>query len=171
MKLLFSLDKKNYDESWPKYERPSVRGVIIRGDKVAMVHSLKYDYYKFPGGGIDPSESHMDCLIREVKEESGLTVIPETVKEFGNVVRAEAGKGEEIFYQENFYYLCHVEATTTLQDLDDYEAEENFTLEWITPDVAISANRKPDHGPKSNIMIEREAKVLEILIEEGYFQP
>ncbi|MBE7056645.1 MAG: NUDIX domain-containing protein [Ruminococcaceae bacterium] len=169
MRLLFLLNKKNYNENWPKFVRPSVRGVIIRDGKVAMVHSLKYDYYKFPGGGIDPSESHIDCLIREVKEESGLTVIPSSVREFGNVIRAEAGKGEEIFYQENFYYLCCVEDMVETQNLDDYEAEEHFTLEWITPEVAISANRKPDHGPKSNIMIEREAKVLEILIEEGYF--
>ena len=168
MRLLFSLDKKNYNESWPKYERPSVRGVIISDGKVAMVHSLKYDYYKFPGGGIDQGESHLSGLIREVKEESGLIVIPHSVKELGNVIRAEAGKGEEIFYQENFYYLCHVEDTTELQDLDDYEADEHFTLEWIEPEVAINTNRKPDHGPKSNIMIEREAKVLEILIEEGY---
>lgn len=28
-----------------------------------MVHSMKYDYYEFPGGGIEKGESMIDCLI------------------------------------------------------------------------------------------------------------
>lgn len=169
MRELFSLDMKNYDINGPKFVRPSVRGIIIHNGKIAMVHSLKYDYYKFPGGGLESGESNHEALIREVKEESGLTVVPESVKEYGLVRRIEAGKENEIFYQENLYYLCETKNETKEQDLDDYEAEENFTLEWVAPEDAIAANRKTDHGPKSPIMIEREAKVLEILIEEGYF--
>lgn len=169
MRELFNLDMKNYDINGPKFVRPSVRGIIIHNGKIAMVHSLKYDYYKFPGGGLESGESNHEALIREVKEESGLTVIPESVKEYGLVRRIEAGRKNEIFYQENLYYLCETEDYTVEQELDDYEADENFTLEWVSPEEAIAANRKPDHGPKSPIMIEREAKVLEILIEEGYF--
>ena len=55
------------------------------------------------------------------------------------------------------------------QHLDDYEAEEHFTLEFVAPGAAIQTNRLPDHGPKDQNMLEREAKVLEILIREGYF--
>ena len=56
MKLLFTLDGKNYDESIEIVYRPSARGIVIRGGKVAMIHSKKYDYYKFPGGGIEECE-------------------------------------------------------------------------------------------------------------------
>lgn len=52
MRTLFEMDKKNYDSSGKVFYRPSVRSIIIRGGRVAMVHSLMYDYYKFPGGGI-----------------------------------------------------------------------------------------------------------------------
>ena len=52
---------------------------------------------------------------------------------------------------------------------DDYEDYEKFTLELVDPMVAINANRNSDHGPKKKEMVEREAKVLEMLIEEGYF--
>ena len=55
------------------------------------------------------------------------------------------------------------------QVLDDYEADERFTLEYVKPEKAIDANRNRDHGPKSRQMIEREARVLELLMEEGYF--
>ncbi len=51
MRLLFNLDKKDYREGGSVGVRPSVRGIIVRGGKIAMVRSKKYDYYKFPGGG------------------------------------------------------------------------------------------------------------------------
>lgn len=39
---------------------PSVRAIIIKNDKVSMIHSMKYDYYEFPGGGIEKGESTID---------------------------------------------------------------------------------------------------------------
>lgn len=169
MRNLFTLDKKDYDPNGTKLIRPSVRGIIINGNKIAMVHSLKYDYYKFPGGGINENENLLETLLREVREESGLTVIPSSVKEYGQVRRIEKSENLGIFIQDNYYYLCDVEEFVNSQNLDDYEAFEKFTLEYVTPQEAIKANRKPEHGPKSQMMIEREALVLELLIKEGYF--
>ena len=169
MRLLFSLDTKDYNPNGTALIRPSVRGIIIRGGKIAMVHSLKYDYYKFPGGGMEEGEDHLATLLREVHEESGLLVLPETVEEYGMVHRAQKGKGTDMFIQDNFYYLCRVQEQAVEQDLDDYEAQERFTLEMMEPQKAIEANRRPDHGPKDPLMIEREARVLELLIQEGYF--
>lgn len=48
MRTLFTLDAKNYDPAAPLHVRPSVRGIIIRDGKILMVHSRKFDYYKFP---------------------------------------------------------------------------------------------------------------------------
>ena len=118
MRTLFEMDKKNYDSSGKVFYRPSVRSIIIRGGRVAMVHSLMYDYYKFPGGGI----------------ESGETRHPEP----------------------------------GAQKLDDYEARERFTLEFVEAEHAIDVNRNRAHGPKNQTMLEREARVLEMLREEGY---
>lgn len=106
MRLLFEMDKKDYDPNGRAFVRHSVRSIILRDGKVAMVHSLKYDYYKFPGGGMEPGESQTQTLIRETREESGLTVIPESIREFGYVHRVqksdEAGEYER-FVQDNYY--------------------------------------------------------------------
>lgn len=169
MRLLFELDKKDYDIHGKAFVRPSVRGIIIQDGKIAMVHSLKYNYYKFPGGGIENNESQIETLIREVQEEAGLVVIPETIKEYGLVHRIQKGKIEPVYIQDNFYYLCQTEPTIISQHLDDYEADERFTLEFVEPQTAIEANREKDHGPKDPIMLEREAKVLECLIRDGFF--
>ena len=171
MKLLFEIDKKNYDNDGKAFIRPSARAIIIKDNKIYMVHSLVYDYYKFPGGGIEKNESNIDALIRETKEEAGLVVIKDSIKEYGYVHRIQKAKdpGYSMFIQDNFYYLCDVEDRKINQNLDDYEDFEKFTLELVDPKIAINANRNSNHGPKNLDMIEREAKVLELLIKDGYF--
>ena len=175
MRLLFTLDKKDYDDSMPRFNRPSVRGIIIRNGKVAMVHSLKYDYYKFPGGGIERGEDHRTTLCREVAEEAGLQVIPDSIREYGMVHRIQKGDHNDVFVQDNFYYLCDVEKDARSQNLDEYEAEENFVFEWIFPEQAIrinriSAGKEPAGYSTFALMLEREARVLELLMDENFFQ-
>ena len=172
MRTLFDLDQKNYDKCTHTYVRNSARSIIIRNGLIAMVHSLKYDYYKFPGGGIEKGESETDALKRETLEEAGLIIKPETIKEYGIVHRKQKSEDDETecFVQDNFYFICEAEDGVSSQNLDDYESKERFTFEFVKPEVAIETNRKSDHGPKDQIMIEREAKVLELLIKEGYFK-
>lgn len=169
MKRLFVMDKKDYDPDLPRFTRPSVRAVIIKNGKIAMVHSLKYDYYKFPGGGLESGESHLEAMVREVKEETGLAVKTDLVREFGSVLRIQksAHAENEIFEQENFYYFCETEASAESQKLDAYEAEEGFTLEYIDPRTAAEVNRTHEHGGYDPALIEREARVLELLTECG----
>lgn len=108
MRTLFEMDKKNYDSSGKVFYRPSVRSIIIRGGRVAMVHSLMYDYYKFPGGGIESGETRHQALIRETAEESGLCVVPDSIQEYGCVRRIEKSDkpGISVFVQNNFYYFA-----------------------------------------------------------------
>ena len=171
MRELFTIDKKNYIENGIVGRRPSVRGIVIKGGKIAMMHSLKYDYYKLPGGGIEEGASYEAPLVREVREESGLVVKKDSIKEFGYVRRIEKGKIEDIFIQENFYYLCDVEDVKVEQELDDYEEEKIFTLEFVTPEHAIYVNENADNGDKNEQqtfsgMILRENKVFKIVRKE-----
>ncbi len=170
MRILFEIDYKNYDVNGTVGKRPSARGIIIKDDKLAMVYSRKYDYYKFPGGGIEANETNEEALIREVKEEVGLEVIPESIQEYGLAIRKEKGKVEDIFIQENYYYLCKITDKILEQDLDDYEDEEGFILKWVDATTAIDANLNHDHkeknSPRNIHMFEREAKVLGTLIAE-----
>ena len=122
MRLLFEMDAKDYDPDGKVFSRPSARGIIIRDGKIAMVHSLKYDYYKFPGGGIEKGESPEQTLQREVAEEAGLQVIPQSIREYGLVHRVQKGEKGDVFVQDNYYFLCDAEAEIHLQHLDDYES-------------------------------------------------
>ena len=165
MRRLFEMDKKDYSECTRTLVRNSARSILIRDGKVAMVHSLKYDYYKFPGGGIRNGEDPVEALIRETREEAGLIVIPETVREYGCVHRIQKSDQDdtECFVQNNFYYLCEAENELTSQELDDYEAEESFRLEYTDAETAIAKNRDVKDTPYNRLMFEREARVLELL--------
>ncbi len=169
MRLLFEIDLHDYEQCTHSFVRNSARSIIARDHKAAMIHSLKYNYYKFPGGGIESGESNVDAMIRETREEAGLVVIPESVREFGYVHRIQRSKSDptECFVQDNYYYLCDVLENTVSQDLDDYESEEIFVLEFVDPQTAIRTNRAVAESPYSRVMFEREAKVLEMLIAEG----
>ena len=169
MRLLFEMDKKDYAGCTHTYVRNSARSIIIAGGKIAMVHSLKYDYYKFPGGGIEQGESPVEAMIRETHEEAGLVVKPETVKEYGCVHRIQRSNSDETecFVQDNFYYLCDAEKKIAAQKLDGYESEERYTLEFVASETAIEKNRSVGQTPYAQEMFEREAMVLELLAAEG----
>ena len=168
MRLLFEMNKKDYDQCTHTFTRNSARSIIIRDGKVAMIHSLKYDYYKFPGGGIENGENPVEAMIRETREEAGLVVVPESVKEYGCVHRIQRSDKDatECFVQDNYYYLCKAMDKLTSQQLDDYEAQEIYILEYVEPLVAISKNRNVKGSPYNQLMFEREARVLETLIAD-----
>ncbi len=169
MRLLFNMVKKDYADCTRLFSRDSARSIVIRDGKIAMIHSQKYHYYKFPGGGIEEGEDPIGAMIRETREEAGLIVIPETVREYGYVHRIQKSDYDpaECFIQENYYYLCDALEELSSQNLDDYEAEESCRLAFVAPETAIKANRSAEESPHKPMMLEREARVLEMLISEG----
>ena len=177
MRELFDLIDPDLDLNGTRFVRPSVRGIIIKDNRIAAVHSMMYDYYKFPGGGKDQGEDDISTLIREVKEEAGRDVIVSSVREYGRVYRLEKGAVADIFEQENLYYLCNSSNTSGEQDLDDYEFQENFTLEWITPDEFYSVNMRfvnSVDGSDDLALISkraeavRDGRVAKMLADEGF---
>ena len=168
VKQLFEMDLHDYAGCTKVFSRPSARGIIVRDGKIALVYSRKEQYYKFPGGGIHGGEDRKAALVREVKEEVGMTVIPESIAQFGSVMRRQKSNMEPdtVFEQENFYYVCRVEETVAEQNLDDYEREAEFTLQWAGIDQAIRVNDAYfSENEFDTLMIKREMRVLQIIRE------
>lgn len=171
MRLLFEIDKKDYLPGGETFIRPSARAIIINDGKIAMIFSMKNGYYKLPGGGIKPDENAVTAMIREVREETGLTVISDSVREYGYVHRIQKGKHEPIFIQDNYYYICNVEKSIAPQELTDNEIQENFILRYVEPTEAIRVNKnKSCQCEEIDCMIQREVGVLEMLNKEGFFK-
>ncbi|MBR5027056.1 NUDIX domain-containing protein [Candidatus Saccharibacteria bacterium] len=171
MRQLFTIDLKDYNPDAKKFYRPSVRGIIFDDEgKIAMIYSRKYHFYKFPGGGIEGDETHLETLAREIKEETGMTLIPESAKEFGEVLKIQKGdeSGKDtIHIQQNYYYTCEVEDEIGDQNLDDGEKSLEFVLKFVPVEEAIAANSAfENENTFMKQMAERERRVLEIIRDE-----
>lgn len=115
----------------------------------------------------------MDALIRETKEETGLQIRIDSIKEYDGYVhriqRDDTG-ATNYFLQDNYYYLCDVLDEMSIQSLDDYEEDEGFILEYVAFDKAIAVNRNHFHENTDQIMLERDTRGLEMLSDEGFFK-
>ncbi len=84
--------------------RPSAYGVIIKDGKVLL--NQAWDGYDFPGGGIEKGETIHDGLLREVKEETGLTVKVGPLLYAGEDFFIANFKAETYFHALIYYFLC-----------------------------------------------------------------
>lgn len=167
MKLIRLFDDKNYSPDLPVFHRDAARAVILRDGKLAMVHSQEDGYYKFPGGGVEAGESLIDTVIRETAEETGLRIIPKSIRELGYITERRHGiYGEEIFEMNSYFFFADVEDGVVGQKLDGYEAELGYELEWVEPEKACEVNmRLNKNGYRSKFLL-REAEVLQTIIEK-----
>lgn len=144
--------------------REAVRGIIARGDTLLLLYSIKLGDYKFPGGGVQPGETHRQALLREIREETGadMTGIEQP---FGKVIEYDVPKerGYDVFRMTSYYYWCQVEPTFSEQRLDDYEKDLGFQPTWVEIGEALRVNQALLRaGPRSTYQwLARETFVLE----------
>lgn len=122
--------------------REAVRAVIMRKNKILMVHSINEDY-KFPGGGMKKGESKIEALVREVEEETGY-ICTKIIKKLGIVTEVSKDKyvNGRVFKMISYYYIAEVSDEKKEQKLDDYEKKLGFTPVWVDLLEAIRNNER-----------------------------
>lgn len=143
MKVLFALDKKDYTEDMPVVERYAVRAIIKQNGKYAMQKSSLGEY-KIPGGGVEAGESYEQALLREVREETGLLVKTETIKEIGEVLEIKEDKKNKghKYVAHSLYYECEVAPEMVTTEMTESELSKGYQLEWAELQHIIVENMK-----------------------------
>lgn len=145
MDILFTLDEKNYSDSWPVYEKWAVRAIICRNGKYAMQRS-KTGGYKIPGGTVEPGETLAEALVREVLEETGLVLVPSSIKEIGEVteLREDLHKKGQKYICHSFFYCCEVEENVKETNMTEKEQKQGYRLEWAPLEDILETNRRQE---------------------------
>ncbi len=109
--------------------RPAAYGIIIQEGKILMVP--QWDGYDLPGGGIDIEELGEKAVVREVKEETGLDVIVDTLIATRESFFTFRKKGKHT-HSIAFYYTAHVVGGELSEEgFVGGEKEYMHLAEWI----------------------------------------
>ena len=87
-------------------------------------------------------EELSDTLIREVREETGFQVLPDSMRDYFLVHERRKGEPEDLLEMDSWYYFCQVEEGQHERNLDDYEKEYDYQVSWMTLPEIIQKNEK-----------------------------
>lgn len=165
MKTLFDLDAKNYDDSMEEICRTAVRGVIFLNGKLLMIES-ELGELKLPGGGIDGEEDDNEALCREVKEETGYSVLRSSIVPFGKIEEKRLSYDEpKIWHQRNRLYFCDVDQEKGECSYTENEKKYGFHQVLYTIDEAIEKIKMVCMKKDIHPFTQREYKTLLALKE------
>ncbi|MDX2776324.1 NUDIX domain-containing protein [Streptomyces caniscabiei] len=117
-----------------KPRRITVRGIIIKNGHILAQEltpgsdGLKRDYWCTPGGGLEPNESLIDGLRREMIEETGVDPV------IGKLLFVQQYEDDEKEFIEFFFHITNADAYETI-DLaaTSHGLEEIENVEFIDP--------------------------------------
>ncbi len=166
MKLLRKVTHPSInDENKSQFTRETARAVVLKGEKILLLYTARYDDYSLPGGGIDTGESIEEGLIRELKEETGAQNIK---------IKKPLGLYEELrpWYKDDFEcihiksycYYCDIDELLTLPKMEHYEIQNGMQPKWVNIHSAIAHNETTmAMSEKQGLSIQRETFLLKLI--------
>lgn len=125
------------------------------GNRLLLQNSPKENWkgYTFPGGHVEPGESFVDAVVREMKEETGLTVIDPRVV------------GIKQFPIENGRYIVLLFKATEYSG--DVVSSDEGEMEWIDIDKLSGINVVEDFFDLLKVMNDPDLNEFQYTVEDG----
>lgn len=129
--------------------------LIHKNDKYLLQDRIKNDWkgYTLPGGHIEPGESIVDAVIREMQEETGLTI------------RHPHLCGVKQFPLEEGRYIVFLFETEEFEG--DLRSSEEGTMHWIEEKELSKVNLVEDFGDLIEVMLNDALTEFQYVIEDG----
>lgn len=156
------------DLSAKSFTRKASRAIVVNGENILLLYTKRYHDYSLPGGGIDDGESHVDGLIRELKEETGAQNVS-NIKEFGRYeeFRPWHKTDFDIVEMQSYCYLCTIDAELLAPQFEAHEISNGMRPVWMNIHEAIAHNEYTiEHSEKKGMSIERETFLLKRIVAE-----
>ncbi|MGB4420497.1 MAG: NUDIX domain-containing protein [Candidatus Saccharimonadales bacterium] len=149
MKIIRIITEKDFSrqdtpEKWSEYRvRSGARAILLdQISRIALMHVSNHNYYKLPGGGIDPKESTITALKRELREEVGASSI-EIVPEVGQVIEY---RDDWDMKSEHFGFIAKLTGDIIEPSRTDKEINHGYETVWvenIDEAIALVKSGKP----------------------------
>ena len=123
-------DKDILGTSGLSYAKPRLTArAILKNENhlYAVMYSEDFDFYSFPGGGIEKNEDTINALKREIKEETGCNC--DHIEELGYV---EENRFHCDYTQISYYYVVTTNDTELKPDFTQTEVRHKTTVAWHT---------------------------------------
>ena len=138
-----------------EYVELTVLCLIEDGNRILMQNRIKEDWkgYTLPGGHVEPGESFVDAVVREMKEETGLTISnPHLV-------------GIKQFPIENGRYI--VLLFKSADYCGDLISSDEGKMEWVDVDKLSEVNVVEDLPELLKVMNDPNLNEFQYTIENG----
>jgi len=150
------------------FTRLATRSIALKGNKILLMYTQRYEDYSLPGGGLDAGEDKIEGMVRELKEETGAQDI-KNIKPFGiyEEYRPWYKPDFDIQHMISYCYTCEINETLGSSKLESYEIKNGMVAKWVDIYEAIKHNKKTmATSDKKGMSIERETFLLERIVEQ-----
>ena len=129
--------------------------LIQDGNRVLLQNRVKNDWkgYTLPGGHVEAGESFVDAVVREMKEETGLSIKNPRIV------------GIKHFPMENGRYIVLLFKATEFEGT--VVSSEEGEMEWISLDDLSAINAVEDFHDLMKVMNDPDLNEFQYTIENG----
>lgn len=119
--------------------RMTARSILKNTDnQYAVMYSKDFDFYSFPGGGIEKDENVVDALKREIREETGCSC--DIIEELGYI---NENRAHSDYTQISYYFVVTTNDLTLSPAFTEAENNHKTTVSWYTLEETIKLIKEP----------------------------
>lgn len=144
------------------FTRLATRSIALKGNNILLLYTARYDDYSLPGGGLNPNESKIIGMQRELEEETGAKQIT-NIKPYGIYEEYRPWYKEDFDVQHmiSYCYTCDISKVLGTSSMESYEIKNGMKALWVNINDAITHNEKIiATSDKKGMSIERETFLL-----------